>query len=716
MESYDRPFSSSFQNGVYYLNGKGTFLNSTDYPYYRDEVNNWADRLEKMKALGNEFISFYIPWRHHEIEINGKRFFDFRGETQPNRNVIGLLELCKKFDLKVIIKPGPFIHAELNYGGLPDWVCPSFNPAIEPMLRSSGEPFSWAGIQKKQDNSGMEELPLPAPFDPAFLSEAEHWLKTVTQQVIVPFAGSKGTIVMVQVANEGIYSNYQRAPWAYDFSRSGLNLYAQFLQHTYHDLQEYNLRHDSKWNDWKEIPAPRKWECPASLSGVLMYADWAAYQSYYMREIFSRLRDWIQVDLPFFINANPPTDEPFGIDAWLSRINPDDLPGLQYGFTNWIGVACKDPSVVERYQVMIKRARGANMEENWGFTKIYEKDFAYPSVCLYQTLVQIASGATGYNLYTVVGTRHVDECLDRMHNGDYPDLPPIDGEGKSTPKAATVNCLNQFFNRWGSDFLESEPVRPLAFGLYLPYAHSAVWVEEHDWQKAAVMGIPNHGQTLKVFIGTCLKNHLDFGLPNLQSTEDDQLRNYGTLISASGRWMDSETQEKLRNYVLAGGQLILVGEIPSLDEKFQPVSVLKDVQEKFQVVSLAEFMQWKESEWNDQSAVQAEIICRNEEARQALIWQYRQPAKDVDYLFVFSGKDARHPIELQYRSGEKLHLMKISLPSVSSAVVRIQAGKISAILAKCKNEQLNETVKPYCAVDGDIAESKPTSDWYYSRD
>ena len=45
---------------------------------------------------------------------------------------------------------------------------------------------------------------------------------------------------------------------------------------------------------------------------------------------------------------------------------------------------------------------------------------------------------------------------------------------------------------------------------------------------------------------------------------------YPTLVLASGRWMDRRTQEKLRRYILEGGQLILVGEIPGLDEDFQP--------------------------------------------------------------------------------------------------------------------------------------------------
>nr|QCO92923.1 hypothetical protein [uncultured bacterium] len=719
-----RPLASfcSFQNGVFYLDGKKVFLNSTDYPYFRDDPENWADRLKKMKSLGNDIVSFYIPWRHHEVEIEGNRRYDFHGDTLPNRDVIGFLKLCQAIGLKAIVKPGPFIHAEVNYGGLPNWVCPSLNPAIEPMIGSTGEPFTWPGIQKKPDASGMEELPLPAPFDPLFLAEVKGWLQAVTDQVIAPFVGTNCPIVMIQVANEGIYSNYQRAPWAYDFSRSSVQLYRQFLQRTYGSLRAYNLCHATQFAHWNAIDAPRKWKSPTKwerpndLSQVLLLADWAAYQSYYMREILTRLKGWIPVDLPFVINANPATNESFGIDAWLSRVNPDDLPGIQYGFTNWIGVACKDPSVVERYQVMIKRARGANLEENWGFSELYEREFAHPSICFYQTLIQIASGATGYNIYTGVGTSHVDQDLDQMHVGVYPDLPPIDGEGQSTPKADTVKNLNKFFDRWGADFLECEPVRPIAFGLYLPYANSAVWVPEQDWKYARTLGIPNHGRTVQQFEKQCLQNHLDFDLPNLQRANERQVQRFKVLVIASGRWMDSKTQQKLKKYVLRGGRLLLVGEIPSLDERLQPAHELREIVDQIQVVSESQFFDGTAADFFERIALQQDIICLNEEARQARIWRYRHAMKDVDYLLVFSGNGVKRALELRYRVGESTHDLKLSLPSQSAGVVRIQDGKISAILAKCNNEDLKEEVPPYCAVDGDIVDSKCVGDWFYDRE
>jgi len=707
------PSSIQIREGIAYFNGGRRFLNSADYPYFRDDRHNWADRLDKLKALGHEMVACYIPWRHHEIEVGGIRRFDFTGETLPNRDVIGFIKLCQERGLKVIAKPGPFVHAELNYGGLPNWVCPSFNPAIEAMMGALGKPFCWGGVQPKADRSGMQELPLPAPFDPAFLGEAERWLRTVTERVIAPFTGSNGPIVMIQLANEGIYSNYQRAPWAYDYSRSSLQVYIQFLQARYDTLENYNRRHATEWDTWAEIEPPRIWNRELDLAGMRSYADWAAFQSYYMREILTRIRGWIAVDLPFVINANPPTDESFGVDAWLSRINPDDLPGIAYGFTNWIGVACKDSSVVERYQIMIKRARGANYEENWGFSRLYEPEFAHSSVCFYQTLIQVASGATGYNIYTGVGTRHTGPDLDWMHPDGYPDNPPIDGEGRLTPKADTVRCLNDFFNRWGSEFLETRPVRRVAFGIYLPYAHNAVWVAEQEWEQAAARGIPNHGRNLRKFQQLCLKNHQDFDLLNLQVVEDSQLQRYPTLVLASGRWMDRHTQEKLRRYVLEGGQLILVGEIPCADEDFQPTHILAEAQAKARVIRSSEFDGWTPADWGKRVVPKPEVVALNPEASRSWIWQYSHPEKDVDYLFVFSGKENRGPIEFQFRSRERTHTLGLTIPSSSTGVVRIQDGRITDVLAKGENEEAKEKVVIACRLDGKTISAGEPGDWVF---
>jgi beta-galactosidase GanA len=66
-----------------------------------------------LKAAGLNTIGVYIFWNHHELT---KGVFDF---TTGERDLIGFLELTKKYEFNVIIRPGPYVCAEWDFGGLP---------------------------------------------------------------------------------------------------------------------------------------------------------------------------------------------------------------------------------------------------------------------------------------------------------------------------------------------------------------------------------------------------------------------------------------------------------------------------------------------------------------------------------------------------------------------------------------------------------------------
>jgi beta-galactosidase len=78
--------------GIMYLRGKPQFFLSSDYPYYRDSVEHWSDRLDRLKKCHVNVISFYVPWRHHHIGST----VDFDGILSPNKNVKQLFDSVRK--------------------------------------------------------------------------------------------------------------------------------------------------------------------------------------------------------------------------------------------------------------------------------------------------------------------------------------------------------------------------------------------------------------------------------------------------------------------------------------------------------------------------------------------------------------------------------------------------------------------------------------------
>ena len=83
--------------------------------YFRNLPDTWDDIFEKMKACGFNTVETYCAWNMHERE-KGK--FDFSGRY----DISLFLEKAKKHDLFAIVRPGPYICAEWEFGGLPWWL------------------------------------------------------------------------------------------------------------------------------------------------------------------------------------------------------------------------------------------------------------------------------------------------------------------------------------------------------------------------------------------------------------------------------------------------------------------------------------------------------------------------------------------------------------------------------------------------------------------
>lgn len=174
----------TFQQGVAYWNDQPTYFVTAEYPYFRDDPMHWEARLLTLRALGVQLISTYIPWRHHDLMIAGERRIDFTGETLPNRDVLGFLATCQRLGLHVLLKPGPFCHAELNYGGLPDVVCPLIREDIAAVLNADEQRVMWVG--SVADTTGTPiPWPLPSIHAPAYHIEVARWFDMVRAQVLV---------------------------------------------------------------------------------------------------------------------------------------------------------------------------------------------------------------------------------------------------------------------------------------------------------------------------------------------------------------------------------------------------------------------------------------------------------------------------------------------------------------------------------------------------
>ncbi len=146
------------------LDGKPILLRSGEMHYPRVPREHWRDRFKKAKALGLNTITTYIFWNLHE-PTPGK--FDFSG----NLDIAEYAKIAKEEGLLLIVRPGPYICTEWDFGGIPSW------------------------LLREKDMQVRTK-------DKRFLAANDIYMKEVAKRLIPHQINNGGNIIMVQVENE----------------------------------------------------------------------------------------------------------------------------------------------------------------------------------------------------------------------------------------------------------------------------------------------------------------------------------------------------------------------------------------------------------------------------------------------------------------------------------------------------------------------------------
>jgi len=97
------------------IDGQRIWLVSGSIHYFRVPSGLWRDRLLKAKRAGLNCITTYVAWNFHE-PVEGQ------WSLEGDHDVVEFVRLAAELDLYVILRPGPYICAEWDFGGLPSWL------------------------------------------------------------------------------------------------------------------------------------------------------------------------------------------------------------------------------------------------------------------------------------------------------------------------------------------------------------------------------------------------------------------------------------------------------------------------------------------------------------------------------------------------------------------------------------------------------------------
>jgi len=131
----------------------------------------WQHRIQMAKALGCNTIAAYIFWNYHE-PAEGK--FEF---STGNHNIADFIKIAQKEGLWVLLRPGPYVCAEWEFGGIPPY-----------LLR-------------------YPDLKIRC-MDQRYMKAAERFIGELAKQVKPLLITNGGPVIMVQIENEyGSFAN-----------------------------------------------------------------------------------------------------------------------------------------------------------------------------------------------------------------------------------------------------------------------------------------------------------------------------------------------------------------------------------------------------------------------------------------------------------------------------------------------------------------------------
>ena len=158
------PHSFRVEGGKFLLDGKPFRIISGEMHYPRVPRAYWRARFRMAKAMGLNAITTYVFWNVHEPHPG---MYDFSGQN----DIAEFIREAQSEGLYVILRPGPYVCAEWEWGGYPAWLLKDHDIVV----RSS---------------------------DKKFMEPVGRWFRRLGQEVAPLQIGNGGPIIAVQVENE----------------------------------------------------------------------------------------------------------------------------------------------------------------------------------------------------------------------------------------------------------------------------------------------------------------------------------------------------------------------------------------------------------------------------------------------------------------------------------------------------------------------------------
>lgn len=533
-----------------FWNGEPVYLWTGEFPYYRVEPSDWGSRLDQVKAAGIRTITAYVPWNLHEYE-EGK--FDFTGEkTDRRRNLLGFIAEIEKRGMYLIPKPGPFICAEVQHGGIPDFITDG-NPRLV-MKSWNGDPVGFRQDQK----------PLPDFLNPAYLDFVKRWYGALCREALGGRQYPEGPVIAAQVGNEFPYSTSELAdPFSWGYTPVVERAYRLWSAGRYRTIGAYNRAHGKRMGGFDELrpPVPPQ-NAVCGDAASLEYRDWVRFKEDYGVSVARTYRELLAgagLRVPLYHNAGMLEDEApmnfgplsdavwMGVNFWLSAPPAKSFDAYVHGIRR------------------LKQLEGGQTarppispELNWGWSQACDADFLTR-----YTLPFLKST----NIYTVVNGNRAGNLNGRPYTNNpepYPGTAPIGCAGEAGDGYERLRRLTAYTRSEGEKFAAAKYCAEIGIGYYPPDNELAVYRKWSAEGPRMFEKLPETGANafLQGLMSAFIRQNIDYRGADIRRQPLEKLAENRALVVRSQKGMDAPTRRKLLEYARAGGILVLLQGIP----------------------------------------------------------------------------------------------------------------------------------------------------------
>lgn len=545
----------------YIVGGKPTFFVSGEFHYFRVPKSDWKRRLQLFKEAGGNSIATYIPWLLHEPFEGDIRFGD-----ESYRDLDGFLTLCRELEIYVTARPGPYQYSEMIFDGLPGWLCENYPEILARNVK--GESFRKSSVSY---------------LHPLFLEKARTWFARVSPIIAKHCVSRGGAVAFAQFDNELMGVHEWFGSWDYHPVTMGFGTedgrFPRFLAVRYGNPENLNAAWETTFESFAAA-RPLDGGKPHTVGERRQAKD---YQDFYfgtIAEYASTLVSWLRedgVDCDIVHNSANPYMNSYFLDL-VDRLKSDGTPFI-LGSDHYYNLdqdwdqnnptpkyACKNFYSSEQLRLLgmpptVYELPGGSASD---WPPVTPEDL----YCSY--MMNVAFGMKGCNYYIFTGGPNPENigCFDDI----YDFQAPIAADGTIRPTYDAMKRFGSFLqeNSW---LAAADKVADFHLGLVWEHSRS-----QHYFESDPSLGFSNKEAWLFFRKGLMTSALCSSYAPSIAEIDRgvSPIPTDKPVLLACGISLSTKGQQRLVDFVQAGGRLFISPLIPALDENFQPCTILSD--------------------------------------------------------------------------------------------------------------------------------------------